>query len=274
MTSHARVLRETAADDLVIIDKLPSGVSSRTPLLFVHGGGHAAWCWDEYFLDFFAANGFRAVAVNLRGHGGSSTSRPLRTVSIADYVDDLAAVIDYLTDVPVLIGHSLGGFVVQKYLESHQAPAGVLLASAPPHGLSRFLLRSIRRHPWLMAKATVTGNSVQLINTPGRAREAFFSVRAANTDVARWAARFEEESPRALLDTMVHPIRPQRVSAPMLVLGAGSDRSITTAEVRATARAYRTEAEIFAGMAHDMMLEPGWRAVAERIEAWVTSRGL
>ncbi|MCI4673445.1 hypothetical protein [Candidatus Mycolicibacterium alkanivorans] len=40
-------------------------------------------------------------------------------------------------------------------------------------------------------------------------------------------------------------------------------------EVRATARAYRTEAELFPDMAHDMMLEPGWAAAAERIHTWL-----
>ena len=40
-------------------------------LLFVHGTWHAAWCWDEHFLDFFASKGHHALAVSLRGHGGS-----------------------------------------------------------------------------------------------------------------------------------------------------------------------------------------------------------
>ena len=39
-------------------------------------------------------------------------------------------------------------------------------------------------------------------------------------------------------------------------------------------RAYGTTAEVFPGMAHDMMLEPGWRAVADRILGWLGERGL
>jgi hypothetical protein len=46
---------------------------------------------------------------------------------------------------------------------------------------------------------------------------------------------------------------------------------VTNAEVRATARAYRTDAEFFADMGHNMMLEPGWAAVAERIDAWLAA---
>jgi alpha-beta hydrolase superfamily lysophospholipase len=60
----------------------------------------------------------------------------------------------------------------------------------------------------------------------------------------------------------------------MLVLGADEDGMVTHAEVRATARAYRTEAEFFTGMGHNMMLEPGWAGVAERIQAWLQTRDL
>ena len=61
----------------------------------------------------------------------------------------------------------------------------------------------------------------------------------------------------------------QSRSTPLLVLGAQCDRSGTRREVRATARAYHTQTEIFPNMGHDMMLEPGWVAVAERIHTWL-----
>jgi alpha-beta hydrolase superfamily lysophospholipase len=56
----------------------------------------------------------------------------------------------------------------------------------------------------------------------------------------------------------------------MLVLGAARDGIIAAAHVHRTARAYGTRAEIFDGMGHDMMLEPGWQRVADRIDAWVS----
>ena len=46
------------------------------------------------------------------------------------------------------------------------------------------------------------------------------------------------------------------------------------AEVEDTARAYHTPAEVFPDMGHDMMLEPGWQAVAERIDGWLSGQGL
>ena len=66
--------------------------------------------------------------------------------------------------------------------------------------------------------------------------------------------------------------KPNLVTTPLLVLGAEDDVCFTQAEVRATAAAYHTEAELFPKMSHDMMLDPGWVNVAERIHAWLETR--
>jgi pimeloyl-ACP methyl ester carboxylesterase len=133
---------------LEVIDKGSSSESHPAPLLFVHGAWHAAWCWDEHFLDFFADKGYRALAVSLRGHGGSPAQKRMQRCSIADFVTDVESVANSLPTRPVVIGHSMGGFVVQKYLETHDAPAGVLVASVSTRGAGGFLLRGMKRHPW------------------------------------------------------------------------------------------------------------------------------
>ncbi|GAT13024.1 alpha/beta hydrolase [Mycolicibacterium novocastrense] len=252
------------------IDKGSCSDAHPDPLLFVHGAWHAAWCWDEHFLDFFADKGYRALAVSLRGHGGSPTTKALRNCSVTDYVDDVASVADSLPTRPVVIGHSMGGYVVQKYLESHEAPAGVLVASVPPRGIAGFLLRFTMQHPWRLTKALITGKSSAMFNTPDTVREKFFSARTPESTVAHCAGQIQDESRRITLDAMVLNLpRPERVTTPLLVLGAESDDCFTTEEVRSTARAYRTEAQIFPEIGHDVMLEPGWVAVAEHIHTWL-----
>ena len=58
--------------DLELISRTPTGRPTQaTPLLFVHGVYTGAWVWDEYFLPYFAAQGYESHAVSLRGHGGS-----------------------------------------------------------------------------------------------------------------------------------------------------------------------------------------------------------
>lgn len=256
---------------LEVIDK-GSGDSNAAPLLFVHGAWHGAWCWDEHFLDFFADNGYRALALSLRGHGNSPTAKRLSRCSIADYVDDVVSVAQTLPTPPVVIGHSMGGFVVQKYLESNAAPAGVLLASIPPQGDSRALMRVMRRHPWVCVKGLVTGNTEAVVGTPALVREYLFSPHTPDEVVTWSAGRVKRESFRALNVDSAFTARPKprRVKTHLLVLGAELDGIFTRDEVHDTARAYGTVAEIFPGIGHNMMVEPGWREVAQRIAAWLT----
>lgn len=257
---------------LEVIDKGCTSAAHPSPLLFVHGAWHAAWCWDEHFLNFFADRGYRALALSLRGHGNSPSAKPLRSLSMADYVDDVATVASCLPVPPVVIGHSMGGFVVQKYLESRDVPAGVLMASAPPQGYLLSGIRWLRRHPWHFTKLSLTGKSLVYVSAPELARERFYSPQTPEALVTAYAARLQEESARSGCDGVIALPRPKRVRAPMLVLGALDDGAVTPAEVRATARAYHTEPEFFPGIGHNMMLEPGWKTVAEHIDSWLATR--
>jgi pimeloyl-ACP methyl ester carboxylesterase len=260
---------------LEVIDKGSCSESHPAPLLFVHGAWHAAWCWDENFLGFFADKGYRAVALSLRNHGNSDKNNP-RKSSVADLVSDVASVANDLPAEPVVIGHSMGGFVVQKYLEKHSAPAGVLLASLPVTGASRSLLRIAARHPLRCARASLTGKSVRALSTPQVARENFYSASTPQSDVERYTALLDEEYyGRQTFDfTILSLPKPEQVTTPLLVLGAESDAVISQDEIRKTTSAYGTQAEFFPNMGHNMMLEPGWQAVAERIDGWLTARGL
>lgn len=105
------------------------------------------------------------IALSLRGHGGSSAPRRLRFISFADYLQDVAAAATDLPTPPVLVGHSMGGYVVQKYLETNHAPAGVLLASVPRKGAVPLILRWIKLDPWPVVKALLTGRTLPFVGS-------------------------------------------------------------------------------------------------------------
>ena len=99
------------------------------PLVFLHGIGGAARAWRGQ-LDFFS-NRYRSIAWDMPGYGGSA---PLPTVSIATLADSLA---DFLEQVdatkPVLVGHSIGGMIVQQWLVRNPlAASAVVLAQTSP----------------------------------------------------------------------------------------------------------------------------------------------
>ena len=261
--------------NLEIISKSPLVANGSPPLLFVHGAWHAAWCWDVHFLDYFVQHGFNVHAVSLRGHGGSGGREKLRWARIGQYVEDVARAADQLPSPPIVIGHSMGGHIVQKYLERRVAPAAVLLASLPPAGALQTTLRILRRHPWIFLKMNLTLSLRHLVATPELAREYFFSQGLSDGQLQAYWEQLQDESYMGFLDMLVLNLpKPQKVRTTMLVLGAEKDAVFGVDEVDATARAYNTKAEVFKGMGHDMMLEPGWQSVAERIVGWLNGQEL
>jgi pimeloyl-ACP methyl ester carboxylesterase len=260
---------------LELISKLPTDRKHSTPLLFIHGAWHGAWCWEN-FLSYFSERGYEVHALSFRGHGNSEGRDGIRWYSVAnDYVEDVEKVVKGLGQTPVVIGHSMGGYVTQKYLETHSAPAGVLLASIPVSGIFVMLMRFMRRHPWAALKTLFLMNPWYLVNSPELVKEGFFSDNFPDSEIARLFPYIQPESFRAALETTLFRLpRPRRVKTPLLVLAAENDRIFSVAEERATARAYGTEAIIFPNMAHDMMLEKGWQSVADKILEWLEPRRL
>jgi len=259
--------------NLELITRKPQGESYATPLLFVHGAWHGAWCWDEHFLPYFAEQGFDAYALSFRNHGKSESVGQLRWKRAADYVADVAQIVRQIGKPPVLVGHSLGGYIVQKYMEKWPVPAAVLVSSVPPQGALGASLRTLRKHPWAFAKANLQLRLWPIIGSPQLTHDAFFSKRMPIEQVNSYFARMQDESYLAYLDMVFLNLpRPRRVPrTPMLVLGGTSDAIITTGEARATSRKYGAEVEIFPNMAHDMMLEAGWQAAADRVTNWLKS---
>ena len=109
-----------------------AGDPGMPPLVFLHGIGGAARAWRGQ-LDFFGDR-YRTVAWDMPGYGGSA---PLATVSIATLADALQ---DFLQQVgamkPTLVGHSIGGMIVQQLLANHPdiASAIVLAQTSPAFG--------------------------------------------------------------------------------------------------------------------------------------------
>ncbi len=258
-----------------MISRHPAGGQHATPLLFIPGAFHGAWCWDAHFLGYFAQHGYAAHAVNLRGHGDSEGRDRLRWTRIADFVEDVASVVRQLAGQPILIGHSMGGFIIQRYLEDHDAPAAVLLSSPPPGGFLGAALRVARRRPVVFARVNLTLNLLPMIATPELAREAFFSADFPDDQLRAYWKLMQNDSYMAFLDMVALDLpKPEKVKAPLLILGAARDNMLKPGEIEATARAYHTRFEIIPDVAHNSMLELRWQSVAERILGWVRDQGL
>ena len=248
-----------------VLVRTPAGEPHPTPLLFVHGAYTAAWCWDEHFLPFFAEAGYAAYAVSLSGHGATPGRKHLDSFSINDYVRDVATVVAALPAPPVLIGHSMGGFVVQKYLEDHQAPGAVLMCAVPPQGLMSAAMGMMFSKPGMMQdlNSLMSGGKASLETL----REALFAQPVSLDDLKRYYKGSQSESHRAIWDMSLFGMpRAGRIKrTPLLVQGAEFDHLIPASLVEMTARTYGVEADVFPGMGHGLMLERDWKKPARKI---------
>ncbi|NBC33771.1 MAG: alpha/beta fold hydrolase [Alphaproteobacteria bacterium] len=260
---------------LELLSRVPDTKTDAPPILFIHGANCAAWVWEEHMLPDLAARGFEVHAVSLRGHGRSEGRHLLPWFSLADYVTDIAATIAHIGRPPILVGHSMGGMVVQKYLDRGHCAGAVLMASVPPRGLFMTSTDLWLRDPVLFSE-------VACLQTIGPwmpaaypiTRKVLFSPAMPEDRVRAYFKRWQPESGRVVLDMLGLDL-PQggRALPPMLVLGAADDVFIPPNLVEATARRYGTPVEIFPGMAHAMMLEPGWRRVADMLADWAAGSG-
>jgi len=106
-----------------------AGNPALPPLVFLHGIGGAARGWRGQLEDF--GDRYHAIAWDMPGYGGSAA---LPAVSMATLADALR---DFLQQIgakkPILVGHSIGGMVVQELLtKSPGIPAAVVLAQTSP----------------------------------------------------------------------------------------------------------------------------------------------
>lgn len=153
----------TAAGVVLVADA--AGPPGGAPVVFLHGGGQTRQSWGGA-IRAAAAEGFRAVSVDLRGHGESGWS-PDGDYDIHRFADDVRAVVGVLGRPPVLVGASLGGL------------AALLVAAAPPPALAGLVLVDVATR----LEAEGTGEIAAFM---GSAPHGFTSLDAAADAVAAY----------------------------------------------------------------------------------------
>jgi pimeloyl-ACP methyl ester carboxylesterase len=233
---------------------LPGGPA--TPLLLVHGGLHGWWAWEAW-MGLLAAAGWRCFAMSLRNHTDSRSipDAAYFHLKVADYVADVAAVQDWLGEPPVLIGHSMGGIVVQKTAEARAAAALVLVCSVGPGQLGGI------RPP------LPTDRGFML--DPETARALWFS-EIDDDALAAFHSRLVPESPGVLNDYSGGGVGVERtrIACPVLAIGAELDRT-PVHRAPAIAAFYGCDCLVVEGAAHNLMMESASLPVAIRINEWL-----
>lgn len=257
--------------DLEVIEKLALEKTFETPLLFVHGAGATAACWNT-FQTFFSEAGFDTYAVNLRGHGESPSPGWKMWNGYADYLEDIRSVVERLETHPMLIGHSWGGYLTQKYLERYsECPGAVLLASPAPEFGWRLTWRMFKMHPILVILGHVTSHPHIVYSGKHSVRDYLFRTDTPQELIDAYTNNVQTISSRLYLESIFSPPKAKRCKSPVMVVGCEGDALYDASVTSRSAERYCVDPVILPGLCHMMMLDPEWERAASPILDWLVS---
>ncbi|WP_293382473.1 alpha/beta hydrolase [Phenylobacterium sp.] len=118
---------------------LEAGPAGGPLMIFLHGWPEIGLIWRAQ-MEAFAADGWRCVAPDMRGYGGSSAPDGAAPYALEQIVDDMVELHRHLGGKPaVWVGHDLGSPVAGALAAHHpNLSRGVVLASIPyfPQGFA------------------------------------------------------------------------------------------------------------------------------------------
>ena len=234
-------------------------------VLFVHGWWGGPWVWDLFAQPFEEA-GFHCETVDLNWN---VETRKNDLASFTTHLERLKSAVDAAEN-PIVIGHSAGGLLIQKLIESTDVRAIVLLASAAPRWI--FPIRSLRlarfaiRHainmlvgqPFLPPKRDMIAINLNAL-TP--AEQSFVYGRMIPVS---------GQQCREVALTGV-PIRKPVDHPPTFVVSGSLDRLTPPAIGLAIAKKLRADFREYPKNAHYLMREPNHRQIAGDVIEWLAS---
>jgi pimeloyl-ACP methyl ester carboxylesterase len=252
---------------------LPEHETAQAPLLFVHGSTCGSWCWEN-FLNYFAACGRACYALNLRGHHLSEPVTDWADVGVSSYLEDIDTVVKWLGRPPVLIGHSMGGVLSQKYAETGALAKMVLLHTAPPKSVVEKIDFNAFMKRGQEQGRIMTEKTLEPDKDPQKLIGYMFDPGNVEPDVLQMChQKMCPESARALLEMKDVDVDARKVTCPVYVIGfdlkkIGLDYPIDLG--RELARYYSArDFQIIEPGGHMFMLEKNWEEFARVIEKWL-----
>ena len=249
---------------------------------------HGLWMTPlsfEYWAHHYTERGYSVYAPSWPGM--ERDIRALRrqpdayaNVGIKQIVDHYEKLVLELESPPILVGHCIGGLVVQGLLDRGLGACGVAIASAPIKGV------------WTLPYSTMRVVTPQLINprnnhrsvplTPAQFHYAFMNTCTAEQSFHAFQ-RYAVPGPDHVLfqtelanfnpfaETAVNVLRNNR--APLLMVAAAQDHLIPPSIVKSNVKRYRhsaavTEYKEFPDRTHFIIAQSGWQEVANYSLDW------
>ncbi len=265
---------KTVINGIERITYMPKTRHFKTPIVMQHGMWQRAQCWQEW-QKLFAEWGWETHAYSLPGHGDSPAQRPIRWCTLGYYLDFLKVEIARLAAPPILMGHSMGGALIQWYLKKvGDLPVAVLVASATSHDMIMQVLRTLFVDPVGFVLSVLNLTTTPMVRTPRRAAKILLSDTAMVTP-EELHALLGPDSMWVLMQYNPLLWSPRKdVKIPMLWLAGAKDVLIPEAKGRRSAAFYGADYIVVEEAGHNIMMERNSHTTAETIHNWLVYQGI
>ncbi len=247
-----------------LVEQTPKGT-----VVLLHGVCFAAWYWETNFQPWFTEKSYEVIAVSYRNHGKSEKKGSLKWRTINEYIDDVHSVVSKIEGPVFLIGHSMGGFIVQHYLKKHPSlkiKKAVLLCTVPASGIVGATLQVIKTYPFSFLQALLRFSFIPVFNNKQKAKKLMFAPTVTDALIDAVVPRMQDESFRAYIDMMFLNLPSTKPSnAPLLMIGGADDFLVRPNSLKKAAAKLNVELAIMPG-GHNINMEQGWERVAEKID--------
>jgi pimeloyl-ACP methyl ester carboxylesterase len=255
-------------------------IRSKT-IVFVHGLFMNPESWKAWII-YFEAKGYQCHAPSFPFHEGNPSvlrkniNPSLAKIAISDVVNSYVTFIDNLPEKPIIIGHSVGGYLTQKLIELDKGVAGICIDSAPPAGISTF--------KWSFWKANLPivnpfkGNSVFLPSVKWYQYAFCNTMTISETQIEydKYVVPESRNIPRSMLTDSYGKIDFKKPHKPLLFIAGEKDNIIPSSLNKKNFNAYKDKSSIkefkeFAGRTHYICGQNNWEEIADYINSWFTN---
>ena len=253
----------------------PKNRRFETPILMQHGMWHGAWCW-QLWQERFAEWGWETHAYSLPGHACSPARRPIARCTLNYYLNFLKAEVARMPAKPVLMGHSMGGALIQWYLNyvADDLPAAVLVAPWVSHSMFKDgFLSLLKFDPLSIPLMMLSWDATPMVRNARRGGVHFLISDRAVVSPQALRSRLGPESTLVLYQhnpPFWHPS--ESVRTPLLWIAAEDDPLLAEPAERRSAEHYGADYKVVPQARHNVMMEHNYNETAETIRAWLANQ--
>lgn len=236
--------------------------------------------WEEYFQQLGYTTHSPAWPLHSDSVQTQNDQHPrvnLAKLDLPAVVQHYEAFINTLDEPPLLIGHSMGGLIVQQLLAKNIGAAGVAINSAPPSGVISMKFSFLKANwPHL--------NLFASSSEPSQLTLEQFSFGFVNGESNQFQQQAFEQyvvpESRAIGKAALSSdgdVDYEVARVPLLILSGGKDNTIPASLNYSNFEKYRdapaiTDYKEFPGRSHWTILQSGWRSVAGYAHRWFKAK--